>query len=201
MVGRSERTNTGGISALCDALSALDDGPRWLVLVEIPQRRAFMHLDTLFTQVDHDACLIYPPVLKKGGALNPGVFLIDLHQAERAYIEKSDLLSTLKALGIDLEPINCGGDDPVMQQREQWTDGANSMALAPGVITVYDRNPATLDELGRHGFAIVDAEDLLLGRTELSLATKGRAAVLMPSNELSRARGGPHCLLHPLARD
>ena len=200
VVGRSERTNTGGVSALCDALGRGEDRPRWLIVVEIPQRRAFMHLDTLFTQVDEDACLIYPPVLKKGGALNPGVFLIDLHQKERAYVEKSDLLSTLKALGKDLQPIYCGGDDPVMQQREQWTDGANSMALAPGVITVYDRNPATLEELSRHGFATVDAEDLLLGRTELSLDAVGRAAILMPSNELSRARGGPHCLLHPLTR-
>ena len=69
--------------------------------------------------------------------------------------------------GLDLEPIPCGGNDPVAQQREQWTDGANAFALAPGVITLYDRNVATADELARRGWRVVDAEDVLLGREEV----------------------------------
>jgi arginine deiminase len=111
------------------------------------------------------------------------------------------LLDTLRARGLDLEPIPCGGDDPVAQQREQWTDGANALALAPGVILLYDRNVATADELDRGGFRILTAEDLLLGREEIDLEDCGRVCILVSSHELSRARGGPHCLVHPLERD
>jgi arginine deiminase len=200
VVGLSQRTNHAGINLLADGL-ARGSTQRWLVIVEVPTRRAYMHLDTLFTPVDNDACLHFPPVIAPGGALNSGVFLIDLHKSERSFVSRPDLFSTLKDLGIDYEPIACGGADPVAQQREQWTDGANAMALAPGVITVYNRNRATTRELARHGFDIVDAEDLLLGRVDLDLEKPRRCALLVPSNELSRARGGPHCLLHSLVRD
>jgi arginine deiminase len=200
-VGQSERTNRAGINLLGDSLARREGMPRWLIIVEIPHRRAFMHLDTLFTPVDENACLVYPPVILDEGSLNPGVFLVDLHKEERAFVHKPGLLSTLAGLGCDLEPIACGGSDPVAQQREQWTDGANAMALAPGVITVYDRNLATADELARHGFDIVTADDVIGGKTPVALDDDKRVAIQMPSNELSRARGGPHCLLHPLVRD
>jgi arginine deiminase len=100
-----------------------------------------------------------------------------------------------------MEPIPCGGPDPVSQQREQWTDGANTLAVAPGLILLYDRNVATIEELDRRGFAIVTAEDLLLGRDEVEIDGPKRTCVVLSSHELSRARGGPHCLSHPLVRD
>ena len=87
------------------------------------------------------------------------------------------------------------------QQREQWTDGANALAVAPGVILLYDRNVRTAEELARHGFRIVPADDLLLGRTEVDVEAGGRVCILLASHEISRARGGPHCLTHPLLRD
>ena len=99
------------------------------------------------------------------------------------------------------EPIRCGGADPVAQQREQWTDGANAFALAPGVIVLYDRNVATADTLSSAGFRVLPAEDVLLGREEVSLDNGERVCVLIDSHEMSRARGGPHCLTHPLTRD
>jgi arginine deiminase len=111
------------------------------------------------------------------------------------------MLATLASRGVDLEPISCGGSDPVTQQREQWTDGANAFALAPGLITLYDRNVATAEELDRHGFRVVEAESLLLGRIEIDPADCGRVCVLVRSHEMSRARGGPHCLTHPLLRE
>jgi arginine deiminase len=89
----------------------------------------------------------------------------------------------------------------VTQQREQWTDGANAFALAPGLITLYDRNVSTARELEKHGFRVVGAEDLLLGRVELDPDDCGRVCVLISSHEMSRARGGPHCLVHPLYRE
>ncbi|NJN64077.1 MAG: hypothetical protein HC882_03830 [Acidobacteria bacterium] len=102
---------------------------------------------------------------------------------------------------MDYEPIPCGGNDPIAQQREQWTDGANALAVAPGVILLYDRNVRTVDELDHRGFRIVAADDLLLGREEVYLEDAGRTCILISSNEVARARGGPHCLTHPLVRE
>ncbi|HTS03488.1 MAG TPA: arginine deiminase family protein, partial [Thermoanaerobaculia bacterium] len=95
----------------------------------------------------------------------------------------------------------CGGADPVDQQREQWTDGANLFALAPGLVLGYDRNTRTADELARHGYAILTDDDLLLGRATLERKKPVKQAILMSAPELSRARGGPRCMTMPLARD
>jgi len=200
-VGRSERTHRGAIQRLARALARHDASPRWLVEVQIPRRRAYMHLDTLITQVDRGACLVYPPVILGDGAEAARVFEIDLHDPDSAPQPRDDLLSCLASHGLALEPISCGGDDPVAQQREQWTDGANVLALAPGLILLFDRNRATAEELSRRGFRMVLAEDLLLGRDEVDPDGGERACVLLTSHEISRARGGPHCLVHPLVRD
>jgi arginine deiminase len=200
-VGQSARTSQTSVRQLVRALHRREEGPRWFVVVEIPRRRAYMHLDTLITPVDREACLCYAPVILAGSAEQARVYEVDLHGTELRFEPKPDLLSALAARGIDLRPIACGGADPVVQQREQWTDGANALAVAPGVITLYDRNVGTIRELDRHGFRIVEAEHLLLGREEVDLAGPDRACIVIPSHELSRARGGPHCLVHPLVRD
>ena len=201
VLGVSERTNRRGVTALCRALARIESGPRWAWVVEIPRRRAYMHLDTLLTQVDHDACLVYPPVILPGGTEQATVQRVDLRSADLEAAAVGDLLGDLARHGLPLEPIPCGGADSVAQQREQWTDGANALALAPGLITLYDRNVATAEALERRGFRILAAEDLLLGREELDPDRRGRVCVLISSHEMSRARGGPHCLVHPLVRD
>ncbi len=201
VVGLSERTNRLGIEDLATALAKRPDGPRFLVAVELPRRRAYMHLDTLFTPVDRDMALVFLPVLVHQGSERATVYEIDLHSKNRNWAPRADLLSCLSRRGAGFEPISCGGDDPIAQQREQWTDGANALALAPGVIAMYDRNRATLEELSRRGFRIVEAEGLLLGRDEVDLDAPERVCISFSSHELSRARGGPHCLTHPLLRD
>lgn len=200
-VGISERTTREGLAALADALASEEERPRWIVAVQIPKRRAYMHLDTLITAVDHEACLVFPPVIEGKGPDRARVFELDLDARSPRFSARKDLLSTLARRGVGMEPIPCGGSDLVAQQREQWTDGANSLALAPGTIVLYDRNVATIEELDRRGFAIVSAEDVLLGREEVDLEAGTRTCVVLSSHELSRARGGPHCLTHPLARD
>lgn len=201
LVGHSERTNRTGIQQLARALKQREGGPRWMFVVEIPQRRAYMHLDTLFTPVDRNAALVFPPVINMGGGEQARVYEIDLEANELGMQTGENLIKMLAKRGLEFEPIPCGGEDPVTQQREQWTDGANALVLTPGIITLYDRNQGTAEELARRGFRIVEAEDLLLGRDEVDLEEPGRVCILISSHEISRARGGPHCLTHPLRRD
>ena len=200
-VGLSERTNRLGIEDLIAALASRPDAPRFMVVVELPRRRAYMHLDTLFTPVDRELALVFPPVLIHPGAERATVYEIDLRSKHRSFLQQTDLLTCLARRGAPFTPISCGGDDAIAQQREQWTDGANALALAPGVIAMYDRNAATMAELAASGFRVVDAEDLVLGREEVDLDAGERVCISFTSHELSRARGGPHCLTHPLVRD
>ncbi len=200
-VGYSERTNRTGVHHLANALARLPEGPRWLVVVKLPARRAYMHLDTVMTPIDRDACLIYTPVIQGDGTEAAQIFEIDLQAEERTPRACTDLLGTLRRRGVDLRPIPCGGADPLSQQREQWTDGANAFAIAPGVIVLFDRNRSTAAALDAAGYRILGAEELLLGHQELDLEQGGRTCILLASHELSRARGGPHCLTHPLLRD
>ena len=125
---------------------------RRILVVAIPPQRATMHLDTIFTRLSEGECLCHGPMILPGGAEEVDVYEADLTGREVSWTTKDDLLSALRAHGIDLEPIPCGGDDPIDQQREQWTDGANVFALAPGLILCYDRNNRTADELARHGY-------------------------------------------------
>jgi arginine deiminase len=160
-----------------------------------------MHLDTVFTPLDRDAALVFEPVICGDGPQLAHTSEIDLRSSDLTPRHRGCLLDALSARGLDLEPVPCGGAHPVTQHREQWTDGANAFALAPGVIVLYDRNVATAEELDRRGFAVISAEDVLLGRKEVDLDTSGRVCLLLESHEISRARGGPHCLTHPLERD
>ncbi len=201
VVGVSERTNPLGVDVLARALARREEGPRWLVVVHLPHRRAYMHLDTVFTQVDRNAALVFPPVIGSGGADAADTYEVDLHSESLEPIHRGSLLATLAKRRLKMEPILCGGRDQIAQQREQWTDGANALALAPGVIVLYDRNVATAGELNRQGFRIVDAEAVLLGKEEVDLDANRRTCLLLASHEMSRARGGPHCLTHPLMRD
>jgi arginine deiminase len=160
-----------------------------------------MHLDTVFTPADRDTAMVFEPVICGSGPQLAETYEIELASGDLTPRHRGPLLGALAARGLDLEPVPCGGSDPIAQQREQWTDGANTLALAPGVITLYDRNVATAAELDRRGWRIVAAENVLLGRDEVSLDDAERTCLMLASHEVSRARGGPHCLSHPLQRD
>jgi len=160
-----------------------------------------MHLDTVFTMISKDECLVYGPAILPGGADEADVYECDLTKREITWTTEKDLLAALKAQKLDLKPIPCGGSDPIAQRREQWTDGANAFAVAPGVILTYDRNEQTAEELTKAGYGVVDEADLLLGRETLELKASRKYAVRLAANELSRARGGPRCMAMPLRRD
>jgi arginine deiminase len=202
LVGITERTNKTGVEALIRSLRQAQAGVESVIIVDIPRQRSFMHLDTIFTFINRNECLIYPPVILPSGGQAAKVTTVDLTKKRSvAYTEQKSLLGALKKKGFDLEPIYCGGPSAVDQQREQWTDGANAFALAPGIILLYERNVRTAEELARHGYHIVYEDDLLLGRTELETWTDKKYALQIAGNELSRARGGPRCMTMPLVRE
>ena len=201
LVGVTERTNIRGVRELARSLKENDAGVRTVIAVELPRQRSFMHLDTVFTFISRHECLIYPPVILPGGDEAATVTSIDLTQRSLAYTEQKSLLHALKKARFDLDPIYCGGKKAVDQQREQWTDGANAFALAPGIVLLYERNVRTAEELAKHDYHIVYEDDLLLGRTELETWTNRKYAIQIQGNELSRARGGPRCMTMPLERE
>ncbi len=205
LVGLSERTNRRGVEFLARYLrgragTAEKPGFRHLLVVELPARRSYMHLDTVLTFIDHGLCLAYLPVVAAGGDEAGDVYRIDLTAGELSYTVCDGLTRALADAGIEVELVPCGGSaSRIDQQREQWTDGANAFALAPGVIATYRRNRRTTEELARRGWRVVAEEDVLAGREEL--LDRGPTVVTLLDNELSRARGGPRCMTMPLERD
>ena len=199
LVGVSARTNLQGAELLAEYLRAHDSGFRRALLVQLPQKRSYMHLDTVFTFVDHGTCLAFPPVVEAGWAESARVYSVDLTAETLSLTPQPSLQEALAEGGIDVDLIPCGGpDDLIQQQREQWTDGANAFAVAPGVITLYRRNRRTVEELQRRGWRLLRDEEALADGVDL--VGQGPTVIALESNELSRARGGPRCMTMPLER-
>lgn len=179
-IGISERTTAQGIERV--ALNLLKNGGTFkkVIAIEIPKSRAFMHLDTVFTMVDHDKFTIHPFIQGPGGKMN--IFELTLNAEGELHItQHTDLLNVLKAaLGLDeIVLIPCGGGDPIAAAREQWNDGSNTLAIAPGVVVTYDRNYVSNELLRSEGVEVIE----------------------IMSSELSRGRGGPRCMSCPIIRE
>jgi len=204
LVGVSERTTERAVDILAERLRALETF-HTLILVPLPRSRSVMHLDTIFTRISADECLVHAPMVLPDGPETLSVIRIDLRQPGDWGRRHPSLLDALRTLGIDLRPITCGGaGDYIRQAREQWTDGANSFAVAPGVLLLYSRNEGTAAELARSGYEVLAASELEYapdGRCVHRFAEGRKYAILLPSEELSRARGGPRCMTMPLVRD
>jgi arginine deiminase len=173
-VGVGERTTPAGAEAL--ARSLFDDGLAHTVLaVPIAQERAQMHLDTVCTMVDIDAVVMYPNVVDSLSAFT-------IHRAAggvRIDDEKPFVRAAAEAMGIDKLRVIDTGLDPVTAEREQWDDGNNTLALAPGVVVAYERN----------------------SETNARLADAGIEVLPIAASELGTGRGGPRCMSCPAARD
>ncbi|GAB4181072.1 MAG: arginine deiminase family protein [Wenzhouxiangellaceae bacterium] len=196
VIGYSERTTAAGIDQLMQAL-AQDGRERHFVVVDIPKERATIHLDMIFTMVDRDKCVVFPPLMT--GAKRCRAIHIRYDNRKVAQIdEHSDLLSALRQQGLELQPVHCGGNDPFQQEREQWSSGANFFAFAPGHIIGYRHNHHTMDALSQAGFEVVEADQIISG--DHALQPDQPTLVVMDGAELSRGGGGCRCMTMPLSR-
>ncbi|MBU5625409.1 arginine deiminase [Oscillibacter sp. MSJ-2] len=177
-VGISQRTQEDSIDALADTV--LTDSPTFkkILAFNIPKTRSFMHLDTVFTMVDRDKFTVHPNILN-----DITVYVMELDENRKMKIrqEEGRLEDILKEhLGLDkVTLLRCGEGDEIDAAREQWNDGSNTLAVAPGEVVVYARNYVTNRLLEEHGIKIHT----------------------IPSAELSRGRGGPRCMSMPLWRE
>ena len=196
-IGISIRTKQSTVTMLAEQLRKRSDF-KTLIAVLMPHERSAMHLDTIFTQIDEEHCLVFPPYLDPAHPEVLPALKMDLSSKELHIVLKSSFLQALSDEKFPLKPVFCGGMNRINQEREQWTDGANSFCLAPGVILMYDRNAKTALELERAGYKIREAESIL--RYDTNLLDGSRYVILIKGNELSRARGGPRCMTMPLKR-
>ncbi|MBR3364609.1 MAG: arginine deiminase [Solobacterium sp.] len=177
-IGISERTSPDAIEATAEQMFRDDVCQIDTVLAfKIPSSRAFMHLDTVFTQIDRNVYVVHP------GILGP-LTIYELKEGKSG-LKIREVRGTLQSIleqytGADhIRLIPCGGDDMIASRREQWNDGSNTLAIAPGRVIVYDRNDVTNEILRNEGIEVLE----------------------MPSSELSRGRGGPRCMSMPLIRE
>ena len=199
MIGQSERTSLGGVLRVAEALVA-NTPVQHVLMVNLPEERYCMHLDTVFTFADASTCVVFPPIITEArhqvvhleAGDEPGRFQMRILPSVQVALEE--------LTGREMTFIPCGGDDPIMQRREQWTDGANLFALRPGLVVGYERNHRTYDALREHGFHTVDADHFLGFYGDAPASGDQKIAIRLTGHELSRGRGGPRCLTMPLVR-
>lgn len=177
-IGISQRTEPEAIETLAHNLFKDPDCKYDTILAfSIPNCRAFMHLDTVFTQVDYDKFTYHPGIMDT-------LQVFEITEGVNGEINVKEMKDSLqhiltKYIGKEVTLIPCGAGDKIISEREQWNDGSNTLCIAPGVVVVYDRNNVTNEVLRRAGLKVLEIEGA----------------------ELSRGRGGPRCMSMPLYRE
>lgn len=199
ILGNGCRTSSQGIDFMVERFRREHDRGRYHVIVQqLPSSpESFIHLDMVFTILDRDKCMIFEPLIL--GDNQYQTVHITINDGKVSRINPAPgILTVLRRLGMDLEPVVCGGSDEWDQEREQWHSGANCFAFAPGKILTYARNIHTLEELDRKGFNVVPADDVISGKVQVD--GDGLYAVTVSGSELPRGGGGARCMTMPLSR-
>lgn len=198
LIGMSERTSFSGLMTVAEKL--LSQGVEHVLAIDIPKQRSSMHLDTIFTFVDVDECVVFPPAITEQTHnvidLFSGGDFVKTRQC-------SSLKQTLEELsGHSFTFIKCGGEERINQYREQWTDGANFFAIAPGVVVGYGRNTQTFKTMVGHGYRHMDQYEFIEEYNGRGIDTtqKNKIAISFEGHELCRGRGGARCMTLPISR-
>ena len=198
-----------------------------ITIIKIPKKRDFMHIDTVFTQIKKNVWVMLGNFSKKtvkrenadtvqrileGNTKKDDILkIIQFRKKDvenpKYFDNLEDLLTDISENDLDSKEkvrfIYSGNNEFPFDAREQWTDSCNLLALKEGVILGYDRNDKTVEAFKENGFKIIEAESLLnqLENDHINIDEMEDTLILMPSAELSRARGGFHCMSMPLLRD
>ena len=178
IIGSSQRTSPAAIERLAKKIFFENETSfENIIVLSIPKARTFMHLDTIFSQVDVNKFTIHKECYDS-------LTIIELRKGEEGKLITSEFKGELKVIlekyiGQEVILIPCGGEDSVSADREQWSDGSNTICIAPGKVIAYERNDITNNILRSYGVEVFE----------------------IPSSELSRGRGGPRCMCMPLERE
>lgn len=175
-VGISQRTEPEAVELFAKRVFS-NEGFETILAFVIPPMRSFMHLDTIFTMMDYDKFVVHAKLTD-----DIEIFSIKSEKGKlKIDRENGKIQNVLKSyLKIDaVELVKCGGDDLIAQDREQWSDGSNVLAICPGTVITYSRNYVTNNLIRRSGVEVIE----------------------IPSSELSRGRGGPRCMTMPIVRE